>query len=55
MWKAIISGTGIHDLLTPGGGQAIQLCAPEGLQAMEMVSEPLCPREGMSVRQIKNC
>ena len=31
------------------------LGAPGGLQALETVSEPLCPREGMPVMQIENC
>ena len=33
----------------------LNLCAPGGLQAIEMVSEPLCSREGKSLMQIKNC
>ena len=33
----------------------LNLCAPGGLQVMEMVSEPMSSREGISMMQIKNC
>ena len=46
MQKAVIPGTGMHDHRTPGGPEQFNLCAPAGLQAMEMVSETLCSREG---------
>ena len=51
MWKAVIPGTGMTD---PRRWQS-NLPTSEGLQAMEMVSEPLCSREGTAEIQIKNC
>ena len=44
----------MRDLLTPGVGQSIQPLRPRGSARIEMVFEPLCSREEMSLMQIKN-
>ena len=47
-------GTGMHDLVTPGGQQAIQPLRPRGSAGLEVVSAS-CSGEGTLGSQIKIC
>ena len=44
----------MYDNVIPEGDKQFNLCAPEGLQVVEKVSETPCSRERTSVTQLKN-
>ena len=54
--KLLFKELKVGPTLTPGDYKQFDLCVPRGLQAVKMVSDPLCSRERLLLprTQIKN-